>query len=347
MQDGALLDYAIDRPGAPDGIGDLHAGRVSAVVPAMAGVFVALEGAEGFLPDSEGGGGLTEGAMVTVRVTRSAQGGKGPRLTARGTGAPCEAPVRLLCRGPGPLLRLAAACPDAPVLFDDAFVLARHRSTFGDRARLVGLAFDDALEAEIDALAEPAVALPSGMRASIVPTPALTAIDVDGAGATAGRDGKSASQLAANRAAIPALARQIRLRNLGGAILLDFAGMPARKRATLGPLLDACLRKDPAKPRLLGFTALGLAEILRPRTAPPLHELLAGPLAAGLAALRHAARPHAGPAPRLALRAAPSVVAALRGDPAALTDLERRLTHPIILTSDPSLPPYRWTIEES
>jgi hypothetical protein len=347
MQDGALLDYAIDRPGAPDGIGDVYAGRVSALVPAMAGVFVALDAAEGFLPDSEGGSGLTEGAMVTVRVTRAAQGGKGPRLTARGAGAPCEAPARLLHRGPGPLLRLAAACPQAPVLLDDLAVLARLRPMLGDRVVLVGQAFDDALEADIEALAEPVIALPSGMRASIVPTPALTAIDVDGASVTGEAGQKSASQLAANRAAIPAIVRQIRLRNLGGAILIDFAGMPARKRAALGPLLETCLHDDPAKPRLIGFTGLGLAEILRPRTGPPLHELLAGPLAAGLAALRHAARNHAGSASRMELRASPAIVSALQADPTALPDLARRLTHPILLTSDPSLPPLRWMIEEA
>jgi len=37
----------------------------------------------------------------------------------------------------------------------------------------------------------------------------------------------------ANRAAIPALARQVRLRNLGGAIVIDLAGMPIRRRAAL------------------------------------------------------------------------------------------------------------------
>ena len=42
-----LLDYAIWRPGAPDGVGDVHRGRVIARVPAMAGAFVALGGTEG------------------------------------------------------------------------------------------------------------------------------------------------------------------------------------------------------------------------------------------------------------------------------------------------------------
>ena len=64
--DGTLLDYAIDRPGAPDGVGDLHRGRVTTRVPALAGGFVALDGApDGFLPDSEGGKEATEGAAGT------------------------------------------------------------------------------------------------------------------------------------------------------------------------------------------------------------------------------------------------------------------------------------------
>jgi len=77
VQDGALLDYALWRPGVPDGMGDLCRGRVTARVPAMAGAFVALPGAEGFLPDSEGADAVSDGMAVAVRVTRSAQGGKG------------------------------------------------------------------------------------------------------------------------------------------------------------------------------------------------------------------------------------------------------------------------------
>ena len=50
-----LIDFAIWRPGQPDGVGDLHRGRITARVPAMAGAFVALDGADGFLPDTDGG----------------------------------------------------------------------------------------------------------------------------------------------------------------------------------------------------------------------------------------------------------------------------------------------------
>ena len=65
---------------------------------------------------------------------------------------------------------------------------------------------------------------------SVHATPALTAIDIDLGAATAERTRKGPAQLAANRALVPELARQIRLRNLAGAILVDFGGMPARRR---------------------------------------------------------------------------------------------------------------------
>ena len=135
--------------------------------------------------------------------------------------------------------------------------------------------------------------MPAGMRASIYPTPALVAIDLDMAAATASRQAKASAQMAANLAALPALARQIRLRNLSGAILVDPAGLSLKRRPKLAPALAMALATDPLQPRLLGFTALGLAEIVRRRVRPPLHELLAGPHAAGLAALR-ADRPRDG-----------------------------------------------------
>jgi len=341
LRDGDLLDYAIWRPGAPDGVGDLHRGRVIARVPAMAGCFVALGGGEGFLPDSEGGASLHQGDHVSVRVSRAAQGGKGPRLTAR-LGADDEPPAR----GPGPLLELSRCYPDAPVLVDDAALAARLKPALGGRMRAVAAAFDEPLEEQVEALARPTVELNGGRRLHIHPTPALVAIDVDAGGAVAGSAGKAASHLAANRAMLPVLVRQIRLRNLSGAILVDFAGLAVRRRASLAPALQTALAEDNLHPRLLGFTALGLAEIVRPRVHPPLHELLAGPHAAGLAALRRIANEVAVPPHRmLALRASPPVVAALETDTDALADLARRAGRTLILRSDPNLPATAWMIE--
>ncbi|HME23060.1 MAG TPA: ribonuclease E/G [Acetobacteraceae bacterium] len=343
VRDDELLDYAIWRPGASDGVGDLHRARVIAKVPAMAGSFLALDGTEGFLPDSDCGAGLREGDFVSVRITRAAQGGKGPRLTARL--AVDEVPP---ARGPGGLLELARRYPDAPVLIDDSALAVRVKPVLGDRVDVVTKAFDGELEAQVQALEQPDVDLRNGIRLHIHPTPALVAIDVDAGGAVAPRQGKAAAHLAANLAVLPVLARQIRLRNLSGAILVDFAGLPARRRASLAPALHAALAEDPLHPRLLGFTALGLAEIVRPRVHPPLHELLAGPHAAGLVALRRIAAEVASPPHRMpALRASPAIVAALRDDAEALPDLARRAGRALILRSDPNLPATAWRIEAS
>jgi hypothetical protein len=325
LDDGSLREYYIHRPAAPDGVGDVHVGRVIALVPAMAGAFVALADAEAFLPDTDGARGLSAGDHIAVRITRAPQGGKGPRVAWHPAPGAQDGPARLLHRGPTPLEELRAAFP---------------------QARVDAGGFDDALLAEIDALAGPAFDLPGCMRATAVPTPALTAIDLDGGGATAARAIKAAAQYAANAAALPELARQIRLRNFGGAILVDFAGMAAKRRAALAAPLEAALAPDRLHPRVAGFTMLGFAEILRPRLRPPLHEKLAGPLAAGLAALRLAVRhAQAEPARRWALRAAPAVITALQADSAALGDLARRTTHPLMLRSDPAMPGTTTSVE--
>jgi hypothetical protein len=128
--------------------------------------------------------------------------------------------------------------------------------------------------------------------------------------------------------------------------LVDLAGMQAKQRTALGPALAAALADDPLRPRLLGFTVLGLVEISRPRVRPPLHETLTGPLAAGLIALRAIARAcRAEPGRRLALRASPSVMAALQFDPVALTELARITGQGLYSRSDPSLPGDTWHIE--
>ncbi len=341
VQDGVLTDYAIWRPGRPDGVGDVHRGRVTAVVPGMAGAFVAIAGGDGFLPDSAGAAGLGVGDGVAVRVVRAAQGGKGPRLAACAE-PPGAGPPALLRPGPNPLLLLADLHP-GPVVVDDPALYATLRPALGDRLTL-GEAWDETLQAAVATLSERVVALPGGLRASIEPTAALVAIDMDMAAATTGKEARQPKQEAANRAALPALARQIRLRNLSGAILIDLAGLPLRRRPALADAFTAALAPDPARPRLLGFTAGGLAEIQRPRTHPPLHEMLAGPHAAGLAALRRIAA--ADPADPKLLRAAPDVVSALEADPVALPALAHRRGRPLVVRSDPALPPGTTLIED-
>ncbi|HTI82934.1 MAG TPA: ribonuclease E/G [Acetobacteraceae bacterium] len=341
VRDGEVVDYGLWRPGAPDGVGDVHRGRVTARMPAMAGAFIALTGSEGFLPDSAGAAGSGVGDMVTVRVTRAAQGGKGPRLTLVDGFA---GDVGLLARGPGVLLEFAEREAHAPVVIDDAGLAARLKPVLGKRLSIAPAAWDEAIEEQVAALASPSIGLAGGARLHVEPTHALTAIDVDAGSAVASKQGKAAAHFAANLAVIGDVARQIRLRNLSGAILVDFAGLPARRREALGSALAAALAEDPLRPRLLGFTGLGLAEIVRPRVHPPLHEMLSGPHAAGLAALRQIVA-EAAPHRAVSLRAAPDIVAALQSDGEALADLARRCGHPLMLRSNPGFRSDEWVIE--
>jgi ribonuclease G len=285
IDDQGAVDSAIERPGGPLGVEDKVVGRITSRVPAMAGAFVALPGAsaDGFLPDSAGAGTLAEGSLLALRVTRGSQGGKGPRLAALPDAA--QGPVRLLARGPGAVERLAVLHPEATIFVDRPAVSAdlpaalrgRVRVGLGDRAPDVAARWSE--------LADRHVALPGGARMTITPTPALVAIDIDAGSATADRRGKKAAQLMLNRALAPAIARQIRLRHLAGAILIDPAGVAQHSRQQLAAAFAAALTDDPWHPRFLGFTALGLAEILRPRLHPPVHELLVGTHAEALSAL--------------------------------------------------------------
>ncbi|MEE3500305.1 ribonuclease E/G [Acidiphilium acidophilum] len=270
LEAGVLVDYAIWQPDEPDGVGDRYTGRVTARAPALGGVFVDLGAASGFLPDSAGGKSASEGDLLAVRIIRAAQGGKGPRL-ARAPGEPAGRPG-LDARGPGPIGEFRALHPAAPILAEDFELIARLRPDFADVEHAPSCFAG--IEEEIAGLTEQVVHLPGGARAIISPTPALTAIDIDAGAATAERGEKTGLQARLNRALIPELARQIRLRNLNGAILIDFAGMKASARPSLAPDLTQALARDPLKPRLLGFTSLGFAEILRPRIRPPLHEIL-------------------------------------------------------------------------
>jgi uroporphyrin-III C-methyltransferase len=151
----------------------------------MAGAFVALAGAEGFLPDSEGAREATEGTVLAVRITRAAQGGKGPRLSARGandgTDPPGAGPPALLRRGPNAVERLAALHPGAELWVDGPGLAAELRQF----SPSIGPCFDDAVESAIAALYESTVELPGGARMHIHPTPALVAIDIDLAAASA------------------------------------------------------------------------------------------------------------------------------------------------------------------
>lgn len=327
LRDGELHAYRLERIARPDGVGDILRGRIASVMPALAGAFVALPGGEtGFLPESdcEGRKIPSEGTMLTLRVTRAGQGGKGKRVTAK---TPQLEGEGLIARGPDAALRWAAAYPDARIIADDAAEVARLRGAIhASRVLLQGNAFDDALEDEVARLAEPEWELPGGGRLIFSPLPALTAVDVDSAGA---------DPREVNRLAMPEFARQLRLRDLAGPILLDLAGLSVKQRAGLEPELRAACGHD-GLTQLLGLGPLGLFELRRARIHPPLHEALAErALTTGLALLRQAARESAArPGRRLALHAPAAVLQALEAMPEALAEYTAASGHALELRAD-------------
>lgn len=266
-----LAEFCLWNLAKSDGVGDVYTGRVTAKLPAMAGCFVDLGSEAAFLPDSAGGAKLTEGDYAAMRVTRAAQGGKGPRLEL--AGGPVADKPGLMARGEGPLKELCARFEAAPVLVDDYALIAELRGALAVRVSHQAVTFDAVLEDEVAGLFLPSAELRQGARMHIAATAALTAIDVDAGGASAERAAKPAAQLAFNLAVVPEIARQIHLRNLSGAILIDFAGMKAAARERLTAPLVAALRRDYLRPKFFGFSHLGFAEISRPRVRPPLHEM--------------------------------------------------------------------------
>ncbi len=121
----------------------------------------------------------------------------------------------------------------------------------------------------IDALRSPRVDLPGGGHMMVEPTRALVAIDVN-----TGPDTTPAASLKVNIAAARDLPRQLRLRGLGGQVVIDFAPMPKRDRAILDQVMRAAFKTDGAETNLAGWTGLGLYEMTRKRDRLPLAEVL-------------------------------------------------------------------------
>lgn len=121
----------------------------------------------------------------------------------------------------------------------------------------------------IDALFAPRVALPGGGHMMIEPTRALVAVDVN-----TGADTSPAASLKANIAAARELPRQLRLRGLGGQVVVDFAPMPKRDRLALEQQLRAAFKGEAAETSLVGFSTMGLFELVRKRDRVALASVL-------------------------------------------------------------------------
>ncbi len=121
------------------------------------------------------------------------------------------------------------------------------------------------LEGEIEKLFKPKIWLKCGGFLVFNQTEALVAVDVN-SGKHKGGKGQEETALKANMEAAEEVATQLRLRNVGGIIVIDFIDMVSRKyqKRVMGALLKE-LKKDKAKTRVLPFSEFGLVQLTRQR----------------------------------------------------------------------------------
>ncbi|MBU6371781.1 MAG: ribonuclease E/G [Alphaproteobacteria bacterium] len=298
----ALALWRATDPGQRARWGEVYAGRVTQVDRRRRGAFLDIGlrgGAAGFLPlDAQGGvresgksRPVREGERLAVRVAREA---------ARGKNAVVE------------IVEPTAAEPG---------LLGRHRSD----TQLIDAApappeMRAALDAAFEAAAARTAPIPGGGRLVIEPTAALVAIDVDAADRAGSNDPEQFARDLNLAAAAEAL-RQIRLRDLGGVIAIDFVTLrSAKARDEVMAALKA--HSDPWGLSFAPMSRFGIVEMARPQLRRPLAEALCDATGAlstetqALAALRAAeSAGRAEPARRVVLTVAPEIAAWLEAAP--------------------------------
>lgn len=189
-----------------------------------------------------------------------------------------EAPVRLHAPDPlGTLMRRAVRVGARRIVAADHASLLRARRWLDERglADLVGLTHEpDAWRsAGIDGQLEEALAttvpLARGGSIEVHPTPALTVIDVNGG---------ARPPLETDLDAALEIAHQVRLRRLGGIVIIDFIDLRRQaERERLVRALRTAVAGDVVPVEVLPMTRLGLVQMVRKRAGPSLDEMLREP----------------------------------------------------------------------
>jgi ribonuclease G len=217
------------------------------------------------------------------------------------------------------------------------------------------------IEDQIEAALKSKVWLKSGGYIVINPTEALVAIDVN-TGRFVGQRNLEDTVLQTNLEAVQEIVRQIRLRDLGGIIVIDLIDMVEQPhREQVFSSLENEIKKDRAKTKLLNISEFGLVEITRKRSRANLERLLTQPCpyCAGRGRIKSLAticlnlrkellrlRGRMGHG-ELLLRVHPEIARALQQEERAILDeLERSLEVKVLLQSDPELHHERFDVVE-
>lgn len=366
------------RDSAPAALGGVYLGRVRRLDPAMNAAFVDVGlPADGFLrardavPSETAGRRariaelIHEGQAIVVRVATEGFAGKGPRLvrlpdddTASQQSAPaCLQPP------PEPVERILLACAGDAVgriLCGDVGLetAVRHwleaedidvavKLSRENRSLFEAFEVDDAIAAAL----APRFTVGDGAELVFDQTETLCAIDVNSAGYR-GKAGRGPRDV--NLSVAPEIARQLRLRAIGGAIVIDALKMSrGEDQKQVLTTLRRHLKSDPATCHVLGISNLGLIEMTRTRLGPSLAErmleLVEGPRlradAAAYGAIRSliasARSQSAGPR---TLRVAPAVADMLTGAlQEAFTEAAGRIGQ-VAIEAQPGWPTDKWDV---
>tara|TARA_Y100001935_G_scaffold19323_1_gene14138 strand:- start:4092 stop:6233 length:2142 start_codon:yes stop_codon:yes gene_type:complete len=128
------------------------------------------------------------------------------------------------------------------------------------------------IESQIELAFQREISLPSGGSIVIDPTEAMVSIDVNSARSTKGKDIESTAY-ATNTEAAKEVARQLRLRDLGGLIVIDFIDMQDEKhQQKVENTFRSAVQSDRARIQIAGISRFGLLELSRQRLRPSLEE---------------------------------------------------------------------------
>jgi ribonuclease G len=269
-------------------VGDRFLGRVLKIDSGLETAFVDIGLVQpGFLPLAACPTRPVEGQAVTVEVSRDPVAGKGARLTARigeavALPAGTRPPQRLTREGP--LRRLLGRLGGDLEIFTDTRRGAEEMEALaatlpaGRRLRIEHRPQRDwspkmaEIEVDVAAALEPRVDLPSGGWLLFEPGKTLTVIDVN-SGTAQGSAGERL-WLKIDLEAAREIARQLRLRHIGGIVVIDFIDLKAAlQRRQVSEVLRQAVAGD-WEPCWVGtMSRLGLVEMTRRRSGPTLSEM--------------------------------------------------------------------------
>jgi len=170
------------------------------------------------------------------------------------------------------------------IIIDSKFSVARAKDFLKNYESEIDIEFHDnslnqhifekyEIKKTIQKALQPRVDLPSGGYIIIEPTEALTVIDVNSGSFTRSANSRQ-TVLWTNCEAAVEISRQMKLRNIGGVIVIDFIDMESRRdQFQLLEHFTSAIKDDSARPQIAQLTELGLVELTRKRQGQNIYEL--------------------------------------------------------------------------